>query len=97
MGSYDFDHCGHKQHFACFGCRKSFKAPYESILSAAEMAAGVPPHEALRRRVVKCPECGQAMTAMGLLFRAPPRRAVKQWRALEEAYRGAKIPPFEPA
>ena len=23
MGSFDFYHCGHKQHYACFACRKA--------------------------------------------------------------------------
>lgn len=80
MGSYDFEHCGHKQHFACFGCRKAFKAGYEFVRHG---------HRDYRPRVVTCPECREPMRAMGLLFRAPPQQAVKAWRRLAES--GAKF------
>ena len=86
MGSFDFEHCGCKQHFACFACRKTFKAGDEFVPDGAGGYA---------RRVVACPDCGEPMRAMGLLFRAPPRRAVKAWRRLEELACGTPHPPFQ--
>jgi hypothetical protein len=86
MGSLDFEHCGHKQHFACFACRKAFKAGREFIWVK-------PSH--YRRRVVACPQCKQPMKPMGLLFRAPPQRAIKAWRRLEELARDSPEPPFQ--
>ncbi|TMQ29247.1 MAG: IS110 family transposase, partial [Planctomycetota bacterium] len=48
-----------------------------------------------RRRVVVCPHCGEPMRAMGLLFRAPPKRAVKAWRELEQLVMSTSGPPFQ--
>ncbi len=75
VGSFDFEHCGHQQHYACFACRKAFKAGGEFVPRG--------PGD-YKQRVVTCPECREPMRAMGLLFRAPPQRAVKAWRKLEE-------------
>ena len=86
MGSFDFEHCGCMQHFACFACRKAFKAGDEYVPDGAG---------GYRRRVVTCPECRQPMSPMGLLFRAPRRRAVRAWRRLEELARRSPRPPFE--
>ncbi len=86
MGSIDFEHCNYKQHFACFACRKAFKAGNEFVYDGAGGYA---------RRVVACPDCGEPMRAMGLLFRAPRRRAVKAWRRLEELARSTPHPPFQ--
>lgn len=86
MGSFDFAHCGHKQHYACFACRKAFKAGDEFVPTAP----GV-----LVRRVVACPDCTRPMCPMGLLFRAPKRRAVKAWRRAEAAARRLPHPPFQ--
>lgn len=61
----------HKQHFACFGCRKAFKQRgSEEIGVEAE-------------RPFPCPECGAPMLLVGRDFRAPPQRAVKQWQVVE--------------
>lgn len=86
MGSYDFEHCWHKQHYACFDCRKSFKAGDEYVFDETG---------AYCRRTVVCPECGQPMKAMGLLFRAPPKRAIKTWKRLQERFDGISPPPFQ--
>jgi hypothetical protein len=61
----------HKQHFACFACRKAFKPR-----GTEEMGA-------VADRDIPCPECGALMTLMGRDFQAPPLRAVKQWHLLE--------------
>ena len=81
MGSYDFNHCGHKQHFACFKCRKAFKAR-GTFGSSSD-------------REFNCPECKQRMTPMGLLFRAPPQRDIKEWLQLEQIARSSSEPPFQ--
>jgi DNA-directed RNA polymerase subunit RPC12/RpoP len=83
--SIDFDQCRCKQHYACFGCRKAFKAGDEFVSAPGGS----------RRRVVTCPECGEPMRAMGLLFRAPPKRAVKAWRGLAELAARSPTPPFQ--
>jgi hypothetical protein len=61
----------HKQHFACFACRKAFKQPgLEEIGIEAD-------------RPFPCPQCQQPMTLMGRDFQAPSIRAVKEWHLLE--------------
>jgi hypothetical protein len=80
MGSFDFEHCGHKQHFACFTCRKAYKARGTNGDSTD--------------RAFNCPECKQTMTPMGFLFRAPRRRAIKAWKRLEELARSSPHPLF---
>ena len=75
--AFDFDHGG-KQHYACFGCRKAFKPRRVKDEFVRDEEGN------RRRRVVKCPECQQPMKAMGILFRAPSKRAVKAWRKLKE-------------
>jgi hypothetical protein len=86
MGSFDFEHCGCKQHYACFACRKAFKASLEFVSTASGKH---------KRRVVTCPECKQPMIPMGLLFRAPPQQAVKAWSRLEELARHSRDPLFQ--
>lgn len=61
----------HKQHFACFACRKAFK-------QRGSETTGI---EA--ERPFPCPECGAAMVVVGRDFQAPPTRAVKPWHLLE--------------
>jgi hypothetical protein len=39
------------------------------------------------QRVVKCPQCGEAMHSMGLDFKAPPQDDVKQWKKVEILFR----------
>ena len=70
MCRYGFHH--YREHYACFDCRKSFK----------ERDGHVPrslPKQPTLPRQVPCPDCGRAMTAMGLDFKAPRRRDRKQW------------------
>jgi hypothetical protein len=61
----------HKQHFACFACRKSFKP------RGTEMIGTEPDRD------YPCPDCRQPMTLVGRDFQAPPVRATKQWQLLE--------------
>lgn len=86
MGSFDFEHCGCKQHFACFACRKAFKAKDEFVSDGAGGS---------RRRKVVCPDCNEPMRPMGLLFRAPSKRAVKAWKRLETLAMTSPHPPFQ--
>ncbi|MBO0697585.1 MAG: hypothetical protein J2P46_04260 [Zavarzinella sp.] len=79
MGSFDLEHARVMQHYACFTCRKAFKVPGAYNHTAAP---------------APCPECKGPMTAMGVLFRAPRRRAIKAWKKLEELARGSPVPPF---
>jgi hypothetical protein len=84
---FDFEHCGCMQHYACFDCRKTFKKPGSTFVRGG--SGGYVP------RLVPCPDCGRPMKPMGLLFRAPPRRAVKAWKRLWERVRGTALPPFQ--
>lgn len=77
-----------KQHFACFGCRKAFKAGGEFVLDAAGARV---------RRVVACPDCGRPMAPMGRNFRAPRRAAVRAWAWAAERAAASPEPPFEHA
>lgn len=67
----------YKDHYACFTCRKMFRQPHSGDLARpGHVAAG-------EQRVVKCPQCGEAMRSMGLDFKAPPQDDVKQWKKVE--------------
>lgn len=59
-------------HHACFRCRKSFKQPGSSHWDPA-----VPV------RPFSCPDCKRPMVRMGKYFKAPARRALKQWLKVE--------------
>jgi DNA-directed RNA polymerase subunit RPC12/RpoP len=59
----------YKQHYACFGCRKSFKWPRDAHA----------PRPAEPSSDVKCPQCGEPMSSMGLDFKPPPRHDTRQW------------------
>lgn len=65
----------HKQHFACFSCRKAFKQP-----GSEETVVG---SEANQPRPFLCPDCGQLMNIMGRDFEAPPRRDRVGWIVAE--------------
>ena len=77
-----------KQHFACFECRKAFKAGGEFVLDANGERV---------RRVVSCPNCGRPMAPMGRQFRAPRQAAVEAWVWLAELVTASLDPPFEQA
>jgi hypothetical protein len=64
----------HKQHFACFACRKSFKRPGSEESSLPD---------ALPLRSFPCPECGERMVVMGRDFEAPPQRDGRGWFVAE--------------
>jgi len=68
-------HARNKVRFACFGCRKAFKQIGSSTWDVL-----------IPRRPFPCPECKQPMARMGRYFKAPPQRAVRAWREVEERY-----------
>lgn len=72
----------HKQHFACFDCRKAFKQP-GSETSGVEAERPFP-----------CPQCGRPMAVVGRDFQAPPQRAEKQWLLVETLHSFGVV--FEP-
>lgn len=83
----DFHHFPPRhQHYACFDCRKGFKAADE--FSFAGDGDRVP-------RTVLCPDCRRPMRRMGRLFRVPRRRAVRAWRRLARLIAGRAEPVFE--
>jgi len=57
----------HKQHFACFACRKSFKQ------MGSEKG----------ERPFRCPDCGVQMAVMGKDFKSPPKKSWEQWIKVE--------------
>ena len=68
-----------KVHFACFACRKTFKQ-----LGSSNWDSNVP------ERPFPCPECKLPMSRMGRHFKAPSRRSVKGWAAVESSYRSGE-------
>lgn len=60
----------YKSHYACFDCRKGFKWPLDAHQMPAPDAA---PED------VKCPQCGEPMSSMGLDFKPPRQRNKRQW------------------
>lgn len=58
----------YRDHYACFTCRKSFKWPHDRNAHPSTLAPPV------------CPQCGGALEAMGLDFKAPPADDAKQWQ-----------------
>ena len=67
----------HKQHFACFQCRKAFKRRWPCDY----LARGVVVY-----RPFSCPECGQPMNDMGVDFKAPPQNDQRQWLKVAVLY-----------
>lgn len=63
----------YKRHYACLSCRKGFKWPLD--------ARRGPPRDAVVE--VKCPQCGEPMADMGLDFKPPRQRDLRQWRKVE--------------
>ncbi len=59
-------------HFACFDCRVAFKQPDSSNWDAR-----------VAERPLDCPNCKQPMVRLGRYFKAPPKRAVRQWLKVE--------------
>jgi len=67
----------HKQHFACFQCRKAFKRRWPCDYL---------PRGVLASRPFPCPQCGQPMNDMGVDFKAPPQNAQRQWPKVAVLY-----------
>jgi len=65
----------HKQHFACFRCRKAFKQRGSEEQFAYPDAAPLRPFP--------CPDCGRPMAVMGRDFKAPPQRDRAGWLVAE--------------
>lgn len=61
-----------KVHFACFACRKAFKQPESSNWN-----------QEIPERPFDCPDCKRPMVRLGRYFKAPPRRARRQWLTTE--------------
>src|SRR5438552_1257069 len=59
----------YRDHYACFRCRKSFKWPHDRHATRTETLPDP-----------KCPQCAGPVEAMGLDFKAPPQKAVDQWK-----------------
>lgn len=67
----------YKEYYACFSCRKMFRQPHlRDLAKPVQLVPG-------ELRIVKCPQCGEAMHRMGLDFKAPPQDDVKQWKKVE--------------
>jgi hypothetical protein len=90
MSPIDYHHFGgrFKQHYACFDCRKAFKAGDEFVPVTVQTARGVR-RDRVPRKVV-CPDCGKVMARMGRMFRAPKRAKVKAWALLAARYGGSR-------
>lgn len=74
----------HKEHFACFNCRKAYKWSYTTagcLYYKAEMLEYY-----LRARKVVCPQCAKPMVAMGKNFKAPKQTNKKQWEKVRLLY-----------
>ncbi len=90
MCAIDYHHFGNrfKQTYACFGCRKAFKAGDEFVTIKVRTLNGFRLDRTPRK--IACPDCGEVMARMGRLFRAPKRAKVKAWAALAERYGGPR-------
>ncbi len=62
-------------HFACFDCRKAFKQT-----GSSNWDPEVP------KRPFPCPDCKRSMVRLGRYFKAPPKRATRQWIKVELLY-----------
>jgi hypothetical protein len=98
MSPIDYHHYGQRflQHYACFECRKAFKAGDEFVPIKAPAPQGA--RLTFEPRKVACPDCGAVMARMGRLFRAPKRSKVRAWAALAARYGGRNqllCPPFD--
>jgi hypothetical protein len=88
MCAIDYHHFGNrfKQTYACFDCRKVFKAGDEFVPTKVLTPRGMRLNRVPRQ--VVCPDCGEVMARMGRLFRAPKRFKIRAWAALAEKYGG---------
>lgn len=90
MCAMDYHHFGRRllQHYACFDCRKAFKAGDEFVPVKVLTPRGLRRDETPRK--VVCPDCGKVMARMGRLFRAPKMSKIKAWAALATRYGGPR-------
>ncbi len=65
-------HPANKVHFACFDCRSCFKQPNSSNWNPD-----------VERRSQVCPKCKSEMVRLGRYFKAPSKRAIRQWLKVE--------------
>jgi hypothetical protein len=66
----------YKSHYACFGCRKTFKRRLMwDIQRSGE-----------DRVPAKCPQCGELMANMGLDFAAPKKDDLQQWEHIKTLF-----------
>lgn len=76
-----YAHHQYRDHFACFRCRKAFKAwRWKWREEGGPKPVGRPRYAP---REVVCPDCGNPMTDMGLDFKAPPKSDRKTWEIME--------------
>lgn len=68
----------YKEHFVCFGCRKTFKQTNRADWNNSFVQ--YPDH------IFKCPDCSNPMANMGMDFRAPKKSDVKDWRRIEGTF-----------
>jgi hypothetical protein len=64
-----------KVHFACFGCRKSFKQQGSSNWD-----------DLIPKRPFPCPNCKKPMVRLGKHFKAPRTNAIRAWREVVRLY-----------
>lgn len=60
-------------------CRYAFSGPYKQHMACFKCRIAL-------KAVTVCPQCRQPMVEMGLDFKAPKRRDVKQWKKVEVLY-----------
>lgn len=65
----------YKPHYACFGCRKSFKRRLQRDVDPGG-----------DERPSRCPQCRGEMASMGLDFKPPAQTKKKAWAILEDLW-----------
>jgi ribosomal protein L34E len=79
----------YKQHYACFDCRKAFKAPLGEIDGVVVTPRGAFVRQKFKKQAnpqPTCPECKQPMHNMGLDFKAPKKTDLEQWQKVRRLY-----------
>jgi hypothetical protein len=66
----------YKPHYACFGCRKTFKRRLLLDIDRNNT-------ETVEAR---CPQCGDLMADMGLDFASPKKNNLKEWEHIKQLY-----------
>ncbi len=68
----------YKPHYACFGCRKTFKRKLFHDIRKGNKGE--------QNKEAKCPQCACLMASMGLDFEAPPKNDIKKWEHIKDLY-----------